>query len=1014
MQNKGAIRLFAILLALVCIFQLSFTFVSRKIEKDAARYAKGDELKEVQYLDSVSGQTVYKFLFGARKYTYKEVKARELNLGLDLRGGMNVTLEISVVDLVRVMANHTKDPVFNQAIAKALEMQKNSTEGFIDLFGKAYESIEPNGRLAAFFLTPELKDKINFNSTNAQVLDVIKAEADAAISNSFNILRSRIDRFGVTQPNIQLLQRGRILVELPGVKDKDRVRNLLQGTASLEFWETYENQEIYPFLMQANTLIKDLGVASKSLNESPSLNPETSGTNPVAEQAQELNSELTTGEEKKDSAAPSLLDEMKTAKSDSTGISSNADMAKEYPLFAILSPNVNNQGQLFPGPVIGFAHFKDTSKVNQYLALPKVREAIPQSVIFTWSQKPFGDGSSYYQLFALKSTTRDGKAPLDGSAITDARQDFGQSQASAEVNFSLNSEGAKIWARMTKENLKKSIAIVLDGYVVSYPTVQTEITGGRSNITGNFTVEEAKDLANMLKSGKMPAPANIVEEYIVGPTLGKESINAGLWSFIIAFILVLGFMMLMYTYEAGSVANVALLANLFLLMGVLASFGAVLTLPGIAGIVLTVGMAVDANVLIYERIQEEMHAGKGLKLAITDGYKNALSAILDGQLTTLITGIVLYFFGSGPIKGFATTLIIGIATSLFTSIYISRLIFEAFLKKDRKIKFITKFALHILQSTSYKFIQKRKIAYWISGTIIVISLSSIFIKGFDFGIDFRGGRSYIVEFKQDVKVGNVAELLRGQFGSAPEVKTFGTNNVVRITTDYKIEEDSRNIDNQIEDMLYAGLKPIIGEVSADNFKQDYIRSSNKVGPTISDDIKKGAIWAILLSLVGIFIYILIRFKYWYYSVGGIAALAHDALAVLGFFSLFSGLLHFSMEIDQTFIGAILTVIGYSINDTVVIFDRIREYVKIHPKNSMESNMDNAVNHTLRRTLNTSLSVIVVLLAIILFGGASIRGFAVAMLVGCISGVYSTVFIATPIAFDIKAAVDRRKLKKQSH
>jgi len=992
MQNKGVIRLFAILLALVCLYQLSFTLVSRNVEKKAAKFAKGNQVKQDHYLDSISSETVYNFL-GIRKYSYKDVQQREIQLGLDLKGGMNVTLEISVVDLIKSMANFSKDPTFNAAIQKAQEYQKNSQSDFVTLFGEAYEEIDPNAKLAGIFLTPELKDKITFNSTNAEVLKVIQTEADAAIDNSYNILSSRIDRFGVVSPNIQkLAQRGRILVELPGVKDKERVRKLLQGTAALEFWETFENQEIYPYLLEANKIISEMNKASKS-------------TVAKVESTKSVTDSSKTDE-------LSLLDELETSKKETTTSADKAsEISGDYPLFSVLTPNSNKEGQLFPGPAIGFTHFKDTSIVNKYFNLPQVKAALPRDLKLAWQLKPFDEKGNFYQLVALKVTTRDGQAPLDGDVITDAQQDFGQSQASAEVNMNMDSEGSKIWARMTKDNLGKSIAIVLDGYVASYPTVQSEITGGRSNITGNFTVEEAKDLANMLKSGKMPAPANIVEESVVGPTLGKESINAGLWSFIIAFLLVLGFMMLMYSNQAGSIANVALICNLFFLMGVLASFGAVLTLPGIAGIVLTMGMAVDANVLIYERIQEEMRGGKGLKLAVKDGFGNALSAIIDGQLTTLIVGIVLYIFGSGPIKGFATTLIIGILTSLFTSIYISRLVVEFFLDKDKDIKFITKFAKKILQGTNFKFVDKRKYSYWISGILVGASLLSIAVKGFDFGIDFKGGRTYVIEFKQPVKVADVSNMLAGQFGSAPEVKTFGTDNTVRITSDYKINESNTTIDTEIENMIYTGLKPLIGDVSKENFTQDYIKSSNKVGPTISDDIQKDALIAIFFALVGIFLYILVRFRNWRFGLGGTVALTHDSIIVLGIFSAFSGILPFSLEIDQAFVAAILTVIGYSINDTVIIFDRIREYLHLHPKLRMEDNMDNAINHTLRRTLNTSSTVLVVLLAILLFGGATIRGFSFAMLIGVVVGTYSSVFVATPIAYDAQQASDRRKLKR---
>jgi SecD/SecF fusion protein len=976
MQNKGAIRLFAIMLALVCVYQLSFTFVAGRVEKKAAQSARGNQLKEVHYLDSISSETVYNFLW-IRKYTYKEVKQREINLGLDLKGGMNVTLEISVVDLVRAMSNYSKDETFNKAIQLAVEKQKNSQDDFVTLFGEAYKEIDPNARLASVFLTPELKDKISFNSTNSEVLKVIEVEADAAIDNSFNILRSRIDRFGVAQPNIQMLsQRGRILVELPGVKDKDRVRTLLQGTASLEFWETFENQEVYSFLLQANDLIKEMEKTADNGSVSATARKEAEGDE-----------------------ALSLLDELQSSKEDSTSAAKASDQAGEYPLFAVLVPNANQQGQLFPGPAIGFAHFGDTAKVNKYMNMPQIKALFPRDLKFAWQMKPFDEKGNFYQLVALKITTRDGRAPLDGDAIIDARQDFGQSQASAEVNMNMNSDGSKIWARMTKDNIGKSIAIVLDGFVVSYPTVQTEITGGRSNITGNFTVEEAKDLANMLKSGKMPAPANIVEEYVVGPSLGQESINAGLWSFVIAFILVLIYMLLMYSYHAGLSANIALIANLFFLIGVLASFGAVLTLPGIAGIVLTLGMAVDANVLIYERVNEELRGGKGLKLAIQDGYRNAYSAIIDGQVTTLLTGIVLYMFGSGPIKGFATTLIIGIMTSLFTSIFLTRLNFEFLLSKDINIKFIANKTKNLLQNVNFNFIGKRKIAYFISGTLLVISIASIVIKGFDFGIDFKGGRTYVIEFKNDVKVEDVSRMLAGQFGSAPEVKTFGSARQVRLTTDYHIDDQSAIIDNQIEDMLMEGLKPITGSIDKADFTNNYIQSSTKVGPTISDDIKKDAILAIFFALVAIFLYILIRFRNWQYGLGGVMALTHDSIIVLGMFSLFSGILPFSLEIDQAFIAAILTVIGYSINDTVIIFDRIREYVGLYPKRRIAENMNHAMNSTLRRTMNTSLTTIVVLLAIFIFGGDSIRGFTFALLIGILIGTYSSVFVAAPVTFE---------------
>jgi SecD/SecF fusion protein len=998
MQNKGAVRLFAILLALVCVYQLSFTFVSQKVKSDAEEYAQGDLQKESYYLDSISGETVYNFL-GIRKYDYKEVQAREINLGLDLKGGMNVTLEVSLVDLVRSLSNNSSDSTFNAALKLAQQYQENSQEGFIDLFGQAYEEIDPDAKLAANFLTPELKERINFNSTNEEVLKVIKEEADAAINNTFNILRTRIDRFGVAQPNIQkLAQRGRILVELPGVKDKDRVRNLLQSTASLEFWETYENQEVYSYLLEINDYLKEIQAAEES--EADTVNETTAEGEQVGQENQEED-EL------------SLLDELETAEGDSADVDGSTDMARDFPLFSVLTPNVNNQGQLFPGPVVGYAHYKDTSKVNNYLNMPRVQSMLPRDMIFRWTMEPFDDEGNFYQLVALKVTTRDGSAPLDGSVVTDARQDFGQNQATAVVNMNMNNEGAKTWARMTKNNIGKSIAIMLDDYVVSFPTVNTEITGGRSEITGNFTVEEAKDLANMLKSGKMPAKVNIVEEYVVGPSLGEKSIKAGLWSFVIAFVLVLVYMLFFYSYHAGAVANFALIANLFFIIGVLASFGAVLTLPGIAGIVLTIGMSVDANVLIYERVQEERSAGKGLKLAIADGYRNALSAIIDGQVTTLLTGIVLYFFGSGPIKGFATTLIIGIVTSLFSAIFLTRLVFERFIGKDKKIKFTTKLTSNWLLNAKIKFLEKRKIAYIISGIAIVASIASISIKGMNYGIDFVGGRTYVVAFDEPVSVSDVSSALADEFGTAPEVKTFGSDNQVRITTDYLIDDHSEAIDNQVEDLLYAGVSQFLDEdVSRDQFTENYIQSSTKVGPTISDDIRNTAMIAIALALVVIFLYVFVRFRNWQYGIGAIAALAHDSIIVLGVFSIFSGLLPFSLEIDQAFIAAILTVLGYSINDTVVVFDRIREFIGLYPKRHVEVNTDNALNSTLRRTFSTSLSTFVVLLAIFIFGGETIRGFSFALLIGVVIGTYSSLFVATPISYDFRNKVVKKVARKK--
>jgi SecD/SecF fusion protein len=999
MQNKGAILTLAILLAAVCVFQLSFTWKAQQIKDDAIEYAQGDPVMEFNYLDSMKSEVVYNFL-GLKKYTFKDVQELEMNLGLDLKGGMNVTLQVEVKDIIRAMSNYSDDETFNKALNRASELQKNSQADFVTLFGQAFEEIDPNAKLASVFNTLELRDQVNFNTTNAEVLKIINVQTNAAIDNAFNIIRTRIDRFGVAQPNIQQLQtKGRILVELPGVKDQNRVRGLLQGTANLEFWETYNNEEVYQYMLQANEKIKEM---------------ETSTVETSTEVAEEAEADASVeGEEN------SLLSELEAgAENDSTASLSNLDNFKaQYPLFALLNPSTDQTGQLYPGPVVGMAHAKDTSKINTYLNNPLVKNIFPRDMLFSWTAKSADAAGTYYRLIALKVTTRDGRAPLDGGVITDARQDFDQFGSNPEVSMQMNSEGAKVWQRMTKENVGKSIAIVLDGYVRSFPNVNGEIPGGRSSITGLESIEEAKDLANVLKSGKMPAPARIIQEDIVGPSLGQEAINSGLISFIIAFALVLVYMLFFYSKNAGLAANIALIANMFFIFGVLASLGAVLTLPGIAGIVLTIGMSVDANVLIYERIQEELRAGKGIKMAITDGYRAAYSAIIDGQVTTLLTGIVLYMFGSGPIKGFATTLIVGILTSLFSAIFITRLIFEWKLGKGGKILFTSTKTENWLRNTKIKFLEKRKIFYVLSGAFIVLSIGSFFVRGLNYGIDFKGGRTYVVRFEEDVKVADVQKSLAVVFESAPEVKTFGENNQVRITTDFKIDDTSENVDNEVEALLMQGLKDggfLDNSVTLEQFTDDYQLSSQKVGPTISDDIRKDAAIAIGFSLIIIFLYILLRFRNWQYGLGAVAALAHDSLIVLGIFSLLYGVLPFSLEIDQAFIAAILTVVGYSINDTVVVFDRIREFIGLHPKRDRDENVDDALNSTLRRTFSTSLSTFVVLLAIFLFGGATIRGFTFALLIGIVVGTYSSLFIATPIAFDTQKRVAKvvGKLKKK--
>lgn len=982
MQNKGAIRIFAILLGLICVYQLMFTFQANQTERQAKEYAKGDTRKEQAYLDSMQSEVVYNLL-GIRKYTYKEVKALELGLGLDLQGGMNVTLEVSVVDLIRSLSNFSTDSTFNAALRLAKEKQLSGTDDFVTSFGKAFNEVAPNGKLASIFNTLELKDQVKYNSTNAEVMDVLRIETQIAIDNSFEIIRTRIDRFGVAQPNIQPLQTaGRILVELPGVDDPKRVRKLLQGTANLEFWETYDNTEVLPFLAQADRKLVEILDLRSNASATPA---DTTAVGTTV-------SDTTT----------SLLSEMESATADTSAVDQSADMAKQNPLFNVLQPRVTPQGQPYPGAAVGTAHFKDTATVNAYLKMDQVKAIMPRNISFKWTARALDDKETTYELVAIKVTGRDGRAPLEGDVITDANQDFSEMGSSPEVTMSMNSEGAKVWARMTKDNVGKSIAIVLDGYVRSFPNVNQEITGGRSSITGMGSVEEAKDLANILKSGKMPAPALIIEESVVGPSLGQEAINSGMWSFFIAFLLVLGYMLFFYSKKAGLIANIALIVNVFFLIGILASIGAVLTLPGIAGIVLTLGMAVDANVLIYERIQEELRGGKALRLAISDGYKAAYSAIIDGQVTTLLTGIVLYLFGSGPIKGFATTLIIGILTSMFTAIFISRLIIERKLSKNKDITFTSKATANWLTDTKIPFLQKRRTFYWISGILIFISISSFVVRGFQAGIDFKGGRTYVVRFDEDVKVADIQKTLTAAFeNKSPEVKTFGNANQVRITTSYKIDDLSETADDVVEQQMYEGLKSagFIGDISLDNFIDNHRMSSQKVGPTISADIKKDAAISIFFAMVIIFLYILIRFRNWQYGLGGLISLAHDSIITLGVFSLFSGVLPFSLEIDQAFIAAILTVIGYSINDTVIVYDRVREYLHLYPKRKLDDNINHAMNSTLRRTFSTSLSTLVVLLAIFMFGGTSIQGFTFALLVGIGVGTYSSIFVATPIVYD---------------
>jgi len=998
MQNKGLVRLFAVALTLVCIFYLSFSVVTNSYNKKAKEYALGDKMKEFNYLDSISSEKVW------LGYTLKECREKEINLGLDLKGGMNVTLEVSVADIIRSLSDFNTSPTFNQALNLATERQKtNSQVSYIDLFVQAYSELDPQAKLATVFSTFELKDKISLTTSNSDVVKVLKTEVEGAIANSFNVLRQRIDRFGVVQPNIQKLGNGRILIELPGIKEPERVRKLLQGSANLEFWETYDLNEIINNIGEANKVLASLNAAGGTA--APVVKDST-----VAKTA-----------EVQKTKAISDVDSLKAALAKKTATASATDSTKvteksrkENPLFAVLQINAQG-GQVSRGPVVGLAQSRDTAQVNAYLNTKQVKETLPRDLGFRWGVKAIDKKGEIYQLYAIKVTNRDGRAPLGGDVITDARADFSQTSAYANVSMSMNAEGSKTWARMTKDNIGKSIAIVLDGYVYSAPTVNTEITGGSSQITGNFTVEEAKDLANTLKSGKMPAPARIVQEDIVGPSLGQTAINNGLWSFIIAFLLVLVYMVVYYGLIPGLIADIALFANVFFLMGILASFGSVLTLPGIAGIVLTMGMAVDANVLIYERIREEMRHGKNMRAAIKEGFKHALNAIIDSNVTTLITGIVLVIFGQGPIKGFGVTLSFGILTTFITAVFLTRYMVEAYAAREtaKELPFHTKISEHFLQNTKIDFMKIRKTMYILSGIMFLISFVSFGVRGFSLGIDFTGGRNYVVAFEKPVKTEDVKKLLKDAFeGDMPQVITIGSENQVRISTKYKIQENGTNIDNEIESKLFTSLKPMLNNnITESQFIKDNIKSSSKVGPTVADDIKRSAVWAVLLAIIGIGLYIMIRFREWGYTLGAVVSLAHDVVITMGLFSLFYGLLPFSMEIDQSFIAAILTVLGYSINDTVINYDRIRENVGLFPKRDRVNIINDSVNQMLGRTFSTTFTVIITLLAMFIFGGDSIRGFIFAMLFGIFIGTYSSVFIASPITVEMDKLVRMRKIKK---
>jgi len=989
MQGKGVIKFFAILLAVVCLYQLSFTWVAQKVESDAKAYAKGSTDKEKAYLDSMSTQPVYPLF----KHTYAYVKQRELALGLDLKGGMNVTMQIQLDELVKKISNNNPDVVFNQALANADKLQadaKTSQKDYIALFVSEYEKLNPDGKLAAIFSTKDNQDHLKFNASNSEVESYLKDLANTAVKQSFTVLNTRINQFGVTQPNIQLeASSNRILVELPGVKEPDRVRKLLSGSAKLEFYQTFDNTEAYQYLGSIDNLF---AAKNKTVKADSSKAKATAAATPAktdtAAKAGSLLSKVQKNAEKDTSAA---------------ALSSKSQQAALHPLFAVLEPNVgrdqSGQPQLGQGPVVGYAALKDTAKVNSYLHSNLVKSVIPRNMKFLWDVKPLKDAKTKaFALYAIKLSGAENGPVLSGDVINDARADVNQ-KGSPEVVMIMNSEGAQKWRTITAEAAaatnKRAIAIVLDDNVYSAPNVQNEISGGVSSIEGSFTQEDTRDLANVLKAGRLPAPAHIVSEEVVGPSLGQEAINAGVTSCILGLVVVLLFMVAYYN-RAGTVAVVAVIINIFFLMGVLTSLGAVLTLPGMAGIVLTLGIAVDANVLVYERVREELALGKSLKIAVADGFKHALPSILDSQISTFLTGLILFIFGSGPIQGFATTLMIGIITSLFCSLLISRVIFEWMLAKGWDIKFSNPWSSHTFKNANYAFVKNRFKFYIFSGLFIIAGLISIFVRGFSYGVDFEGGRNYIVKFpNKTVTTGKIHDAIDATLGRGTEVKTLGTDKI-SITTNYLIRENTTAADAKVRSTLVEAL----GTKAETKIADSDILGGAKVSATIADELKTSAVYTVLFAICVISAYILIRFRKWQFSLGAMVATAHDALLVLSFFSLFNGILPFSLDIDQAFIAAILTVIGYSINDTVVVFDRIREFLEHQSKDEKQEDVINrAINSTLSRTIITALTVIFVLIVLFIFGGDVIKGFSFALLIGVIFGTYSSICVATPVIVD---------------
>ena len=991
MQNKGIVIVTAVLLTLASIFYLSFSAATYYYDSEAAKIK--DPIAQQDYKDSVKYLGIY---------SYQKCLETKIGLGLDLKGGMNVILEISVPDVVETLADHKTDVAFTKAMEQARAEEEKSQDDFITLFINAYHKNAPGHKLAEIFATQQLQGKVNPQSSDAEVEKAIRAEVSAAIDNSFNVVRTRIDKFGVVQPNIQKLegQEGRIMVEMPGISEPERMRKLLQGSANLEFWETYNAQEIIPYLVQLDSQLANGGEG------------ETKADTTAAAKA-----DTTAAVKKAPKSKFQIKKDTKKADVKATPEAQLAAAKKQHPLLAMLQTTNGNSLAL-----VGYASVRDTAAINKLIYSKLAKQVLPSDVKLLWGAKP-ADGLSVkniFELYALKVTTTTGRAPLEGDVITDAKDQFDQVTGQPQVSMTMNTDGARRWAALTKANIDKAIAIVLDGVVYSAPRVNGEITGGQSSITGSFTIEDTKDLANTLKSGRMPAPARIVQEEVVGPTLGAQSIQQGVISFVIAFIVLMVYMVLMYSFVPGMLANCALLVNLFFTLGILTSFQAALTMSGIAGMVLSLGTAVDANVLIYERTKEELKAGKGIKEAVAAGYSNAFSAIFDSNFTSLLTGIILYAFGTGPIRGFATTWMIGIVCSFFSAVYLTRLVWEKKLGKDKWLKetFTTPFSRNLMQGTKYKFMAMYKKTFTIAIAAVVIFIVSFFVRRLAQSIDFTGGRNYVVQFEKSVQPEDVRGIIAEAF---PDCTTgalsLGTDNkTIRISTNYKIESNNPAVDDEAETILYNALKKanLVSQKSVEDFKNPDIRqggsiiSSSKVGPSVAKDITNGAIISVIIALAAIFLYILVRFRNVAFSIGSTVALALDALVVIGLFSLLQGVLPFSLEVDQTFIGAILTVIGYSINDKVVVFDRIRENLRLHPKQDIQKVFNDSINQTLARTINTSLSTLIVLLCILFLGGKSIQPFAFAMTLGVVFGTLSSIFIASPIAYLVMG----RKIKEE--